>query len=92
MLSIMMEDLYPGPNWNYVFGWANYKARTGVFSFGRYDPNFFGMNGRINKEESAHTLLRNACYVMVHEIGHMFGIIHCTYYECLMNGFNSEEE
>ena len=41
MLSIMMEDLYPGPNWNYVFGWANYKARTGVFSFARYDPSFY---------------------------------------------------
>jgi len=40
MLTITFEDLYPGPNWNYVFGWAQYKARTGVFSFLRYDPAY----------------------------------------------------
>jgi archaemetzincin len=36
--------------------------------------------------------LRNACGVMVHEIGHMFGLEHCTYFECTMNGSNSYEE
>ena len=25
---------------------------------------------------------------MVHEIGHMFGLKHCIYYECTMNGTN----
>ena len=29
---------------------------------------------------------------MVHEIGHMFGIKHCVYYECTMNGSNSYDE
>ena len=29
---------------------------------------------------------------MVHEIGHMFGLKHCTYYECLMNGIMSASE
>ena len=29
---------------------------------------------------------------MQHEIGHMFGINHCTYYECMMNGSMSGEE
>jgi len=32
--------LYPFDSWNYVFGWASYTSRTGVFSFGRYHPNF----------------------------------------------------
>ena len=31
-------------------------------------------------------------YIMVHEIGHMFGWPHCPYYECLMNGLNNAEE
>lgn len=42
MLTVTMQDLYPYDSWNFVFGWANYKARTGVFSFGRYHPSFNG--------------------------------------------------
>ena len=29
---------------------------------------------------------------MVHEIGHMYGIKHCIYYNCTMNGSNSYDE
>jgi len=89
MLTITMEDLYPGPKWNYVFGWAMYQARTGVFSFVRYDPK---QGVAENTGDAAKDLLRNACHVMVHESGHMFGITHCTYYECTMNGFNGAFE
>ena len=32
------------------------------------------------------------CHVMVHEITHMFGLHHCIYYECLMNGTMSATE
>jgi archaemetzincin len=89
MLTVTMKDIYPYLSWNYVFGWANYKSRTGVFSFGRYDPAF---NGEDQDSDTERRLLENACYVMVHEIGHMFGMLHCIYYECIMNGFNSYEE
>lgn len=40
MLTVTMQDLYPYDSWNYVFGWANYVSRIGVFSFCRYDPSF----------------------------------------------------
>lgn len=29
---------------------------------------------------------------MAHEIGHMFGLPHCIYLNCLMNGSNNLEE
>jgi archaemetzincin len=29
---------------------------------------------------------------MAHEIGHLFGMKHCTFYNCLLNGCNSFEE
>ena len=90
MLTVTMQDLYPYDTWNYVFGWANYVSRTGVFSFGRYHPNFDGNES--TSEDPENELLENACYVMVHEIGHMYGLTHCTFYECIMNGFNSYDE
>ena len=83
-----MHDIYPRPSWNFVFGLANLTARTGVFSFIRYDPRFWD----IDHPERDKVLLRNSCGVMVHEIGHMFGIKHCIYFNCIMNGSNSYDE
>ena len=36
--------------------------------------------------------LECSCNVMVHEIGHMFGLRHCIYYDCTMNGTMSSDE
>ena len=33
-------------------------------------------------------MLYRSCKVLTHEIGHMFGLRHCTHYECGMNGSN----
>ena len=33
-------------------------------------------------------LLRRSCKVLAHETSHMFGLAHCTYFNCLMNGSN----
>jgi archaemetzincin len=88
MLTVTMHDIYPRPSWNYVFGLANLTARTGVFSFKRYDPSFWDLH----EENRPMVLLKNSCHVMVHEIGHMYGIKHCIYYNCTMNGYNSYDE
>jgi archaemetzincin len=37
VMGITLHDIYPGPNWNYVYGWATYRARVGIFSFLRWD-------------------------------------------------------
>ena len=42
LLALTMEDLYPQPSWNFVFGMASLKARVGVQSLARQDPAFFG--------------------------------------------------
>ena len=36
--------------------------------------------------------LKESTNTMVHEIVHMFGIEHCIYYECIMNGSNGSFE
>jgi len=40
--------------------------------------------------EAKQELLEDACAILVHEIGHMFAIHHCTFYECVMNGVMSK--
>jgi|GEM_PF-4325801 len=43
-------------------------------------------------ETDLRRVLLRALEVMVHEIGHMFGIEHCTHYSCVMDGSNSMAE
>jgi archaemetzincin len=85
VLAITMEDLYPEPSWNFVFGQASLRERVGVYSFARYDPAFYGEPRDHNYET---LLLRRSRKVLAHETGHMFGLAHCTFFNCLMNGSN----
>ena len=76
VVAASMIDLYPEPSWNFVFGQASLRERVGVYSFARYastDPR---------------VMLRRSCKVLVHETSHMFGIEHCIFYRCMMNGSN----
>jgi len=88
VVAMTMRDLYPGPAWNFVFGEASLRDRVGVYSFARYDPAFYG----IDSSDRDHVLLRRSCKVLAHETSHMFGIHHCIYFKCLMNGSNHLDE
>ena len=89
LLGITMEDLYPDPSWNFVFGQASLRERVGVYSFARYDPAFYGEQ---RGADYANTLLRRSGRVLVHETGHMFGLAHCIYFRCVLNGSNHLDE
>jgi len=88
MIAITNNDLYPGPKWNYCFGWASFTEGVATNSFCRFDPAFDG----IEDPDRDKNLLMRGVHIMVHEICHMFGLRHCIYYECLMNGVNSADE
>ena len=82
VLAITNEDLWPGKDWNFVFGQASLGDRVGVWSTARMgDP-----------VKEAQLFLRRVLQVAVHETGHMFGIKHCIAYECCMNGANHQGE
>jgi len=85
LLGVTMVDLYPEPTWNFVFGQASLRDRVGVYSFARYTPQFSGEPGTA---ESRRLMLRRSLKVLAHETAHMFGIEHCIWYRCLMNGSN----
>lgn len=83
--AVSMTDLYPSPDWNFVFGQASLRNRVGTYSFARYDPAFYGNPRRDGFPE---LLLRRSVRVLNHETGHMFGLWHCIFYSCTMNGSN----
>jgi archaemetzincin len=98
LLAVTMKDLYPDPSWNFVFGQASLRERVGVYSFARYlpavvtavqagDPAFYPASAG-QPSDYQTLLLRRSCKVLAHEAGHMFGLAHCTFFNCLMNGSN----
>jgi archaemetzincin len=88
-LAITMEDLYPHPSWNFVFGQATLRDRVGVFSFARYDPKFYGED---RTKDYQKLLLQRSFKVLAHETGHMFSLAHCIFFKCVMNGSNHLQE
>ena len=89
LLGITLNDLYSGSHSNYVFGQATLRTRVGVFSFARFDPAFF--NDPI-PADVVTLILRRSCRTLAHEISHMFGMHHCTFFACVVNGSNSLAE
>lgn len=88
LLGITMVDLYPEESWNFVFGQASLRERVGVYSFARYDPRFHEPDRGALTAAQQRLVLRRGCRVLAHESAHMFGLQHCIYYRCVMNGSN----
>ncbi len=88
-LAITMEDLYPHSSWNFVFGQASPREGVGVYSFARYDPMFYGTK---RGKDYRQLLLRRSCRVLPHETAHMFGLNHCIFFRCVLNGSNHLQE
>ncbi|MBW1656589.1 Zn-dependent protease [Flavobacterium quisquiliarum] len=81
LMAITEKDLYPKPEWNYVFGLASYSDKVAVSSM-----------YRMQKEADFNLGLERLLKICSHEIGHMFGLYHCIEANCVMNGTNSMVE
>jgi len=88
-LGVTMMDIYPGEDWNYVFGEAYLERRVGVYSLARYRPEFWGEPD--TPDARKRTRVRTF-KVLAHETAHMFGLEHCIDFACVVNGSNSLEE
>ena len=89
VMAVTMTDLYPDPEWNFVYGQATFSDRVGVQSFARYDPAFYG---EPRPPDWRRMLARRSAQVLIHEIGHMFGLFHCVHWSCVMAGANHQAE
>src|SRR5262249_10848958 len=81
-LGLTASDLWPGSGWNFVFGEADLRQRTGVWSIYR--------TGDLGKDFTL--CLRRTLGTACHETGHILGMAPCTAFRCLMNGSNHQEE
>ena len=85
LIGFTARDLYPDPDWNFVFGIARPRDSLGLWSIYR--------NGDPEESEAVYqTCLKRTIRVAIHEAGHLFSIKHCLAYSCVMNGSNSLEE
>ncbi len=84
-LAFTATDLYPQDDWNFVFGQASLRERTGVWSIYRNgDP--------ATSDEAFRLCLRRTLKTAGHETGHILTMQHCTAFHCGMNGSNHLQE
>lgn len=95
LCGVTMHDIYKS-SMNYLFGLAFLTSKVGVFSFYRHQPNSPDCefhHGQLTRQPGDDdVLLRRALQTLTHEIGHTFGLKHCVFFSCLMQGANSLEE
>jgi archaemetzincin len=87
VLAVTDFDLYPGDQWNYVFGVGAHELRAGVYSFARFHEPL-----REPTTDGAQIFLRRSCALVAHETGHIFSLAHCIDFACVMNGSNHIHE
>ena len=77
LLGIVDVDLF-SPGYDYIYGEADVPAGIATLSLHRLRPEFFG-------EPSDRTLFEErAVKEAVHELGHLFGLVHCRDRKCVM--------
>jgi archaemetzincin len=77
-LAIVSEDLFV-PILTFVFGEAELSGNVAVVSYHRLQNELYGLPR--NSELLFQRLLKEA----VHELGHSYGLVHCTTQECVMH-------
>ncbi|CAF4036382.1 unnamed protein product, partial [Rotaria sordida] len=95
-VAVTMADICIGKIWDWVYGQARIIDGVGVYSFARLDPLFPAsphilLSTPLTNEHRI-IMLRRCVKVLLHELNHLFGLKHCIYYICLMNGANNEIE
>ena len=66
------------PILTYIFGQAPLNGKTGIASLYRLRNEQYGM------EKDEDLLLERFTKVVTHELGHMFGLLHCHVPNCVM--------
>ena len=85
ILGITELDLFI-PILTFVFGEAQLSGKAAVVSSFRLEPQFYGL------PKNEDLLMERIIKESVHELGHTFGLRHCSAYDCVMSSSTSAEE
>lgn len=84
-ISLFRGDLYI-PILTYIFGQAQLNGSFGIASLFRLRNELYGL------PEDYELMLDRFAKVVVHELGHTFGLIHCTHPICIMRSSTYVED
>jgi archaemetzincin len=85
IIGLFEVDLFI-PILTYIFGQAIFKGKTGIVSIYRLKNELYGMK----KDEAL--LLNRLKKVVIHELGHTFGLAHCHLPNCVMRSSTYVED
>lgn len=74
------------PIFTFVFGLAKLNGKTGIVSVHRLRSEFYGLP---NDEE---LLMERLTKEVVHELGHLLNLRHCSNYQCVMASSNTADD
>jgi archaemetzincin len=78
LLAVTARDLFI-PVLTFVFGQAQLGGRVGVVSLARLRQEFYGLPA------DREIFVRRAFTEVLHETGHLFGLVHCANRQCAMS-------
>lgn len=84
-ISLFRGDLYI-PILTYIFGQAELNGQFGITSLFRLRNELYGL------EEDYELMLKRLGKVVIHELGHTFGMIHCNHPVCVMRSSTYVED
>lgn len=82
MIGITSPDLFI-PILTFVFGEAQLDGNVGIVSLARLHQEFYGL------PPQQALLQRRLIKEMKHELGHTFGLVHCSLRGCVMSMANT---